>query len=136
MKTLEIVKNCQNCIKRDACKYLEDYKALVTTNKFYGMFEYLEWNNLTEIFEANARSYKCYSPQFPNGKLDRKIHPGNILTQAFQREMHPYLSSWSSIPDKEGNVKYHLIGDKQEKSLNVDDLDWEVKIVNKLTPVL
>jgi hypothetical protein len=135
MKTLEVLKNCDNCIKKDACKYLEDYNALVTSDKFYGMFEYLEWNNLERIFKGNALSYKCYHPAFPNGKIEDKIHPASVIIQAFRKELGNEVSSWMSEP-KDGIIEYHERQTNNKKQIAVSDLDWEVKIVNKYTPVL
>ena len=125
---IEIKKNCENCIKKDACKFLSKYNELVRSNEFYSMFEYLEWNNLERIFKDNAVKYKCYSPAYSNGTLNIDVHPESVFEIAFKRhlnnkwEKYQYCNKKYDILDIEGNpVTVEMIIEK-----------YEVKIVNEL----
>lgn len=61
--------NCKNCIRFQTCKFVEINKEF--TNKMYPMFEYLEWNNLEELFYQNASSCKFF--------IDNEIKVDDLL---------------------------------------------------------
>ncbi len=67
-----IDKNCNNCTKQLVCKFRDDYKALVSNNKFFMMFGYDTNNNLLQIFEANASRCKHYESSLPVGKISKE----------------------------------------------------------------
>lgn len=52
--------NCKQCIRFATCKFVEENDNFAKTNKMYSMFEYLESNNLKEIFYRNASSCKFF----------------------------------------------------------------------------
>lgn len=66
--------NCNNCICFHSCKYIAKHKELVNSNEFYGMFEYLEWNNLHEQFKKGAWDYGCYRPMVREELFDSEKH--------------------------------------------------------------
>lgn len=125
-EVLEIKRDCDNCIKNDVCKFLSDYNALVRSNKFYEMFEYLEWNNLERIFKANANAYKCYRQSFANGKIN-STYPEDVIQEVFVHKFNGELSSWS-YDNKTGDFKFQTkLGEK--KVININDIDIDVKVV-------
>ena len=43
------------CIHYKTCRYLDKQRKLGQENEMYGMFEYLEWNNINKIFAKHVR---------------------------------------------------------------------------------
>jgi hypothetical protein len=58
--------NCKTCSRFPVCKFVDANRELAKTNKMFGMFEYLEWNNLEELFYSNAGKCKYYVHESQN----------------------------------------------------------------------
>lgn len=99
--TVYIPINCDNCIRRPACKFLEKYNEVAKSNFMYGMFEYLEWNNLEKIFKSNASSCKHYESSFINGKISFSLVEGVSIMQAINLAFPQNVHSYSSTNPKE-----------------------------------
>lgn len=54
-KTVIIKKDCKRCSHLKVCKFHSKMSELCKSNEFFGMNEYLEWNNSLEAFEQHAR---------------------------------------------------------------------------------
>ena len=50
--------NCKECVRFETCKFVEENEDF--SKKMYGMFEYLESNNLKDIFYKNANRCKYF----------------------------------------------------------------------------
>lgn len=61
-KTVLVKKDCKTCNHIKVCVFHQKMKQLCESKEFYGMNEYLEWNNSLQAFENNAQcmhySYK------------------------------------------------------------------------------
>lgn len=80
--------NCKTCISFKTCKFVE--KNSEFTKKMYPMFEYLEYNNLEELFFQNAGSCKYF--------IDNEIKVEDLFkkikTAKYQIEwIHNYVKS-------------------------------------------
>jgi hypothetical protein len=89
--------NCNNCLRKPACIFLERYNEMAKSNFMYGMFEYLEWNNLEKIFKENARHCKYYRTSFIGGRVSFDLVEGESIMQvlrlSFPDNMHSYGST-------------------------------------------
>lgn len=54
-KTVIVKKDCKYCLHIKVCKFHSKMSELCKSNEFFGMNEYLEWNNSLEAFEQHAR---------------------------------------------------------------------------------
>jgi len=80
--------NCKNCVRFKTCKFVEKNKEFV--KQMYPMFEYLEWNNLDELFYKNAGSCQFF--------IDDEIKVEDLLkkikTAKYQMEwIHNYVKN-------------------------------------------
>ena len=59
---VKLQKDCKMCSHVKICKYHSKMSDLCNSNEFYGMNEYLEWNNSLKVFEqyASCRYYKLF----------------------------------------------------------------------------
>jgi hypothetical protein len=95
MKKLEIKKNCDNCIKQSACKYLDAYNEFVKSKTFSSLFEYEEWNNLESLFKENANQCSHYCPIFKIGPLELQKVGYQIFSKAVSMYVGTNLRSTS-----------------------------------------
>lgn len=70
-KTVIVKKDCNRCIHIKVCKFHSKMKDLCNSNEFFGMNEYLEWNNSLEAFEQHARCGN-YKTKY-NAKKDEAV---------------------------------------------------------------
>lgn len=70
-KTVIIKKDCKRCSHLKVCKFHSKMSELCKSNEFFGMNEYLEWNNSLEAFEQHARC-GSYNVKF-NTKKDTSV---------------------------------------------------------------
>lgn len=54
-KKIFIKKDCKICCNLKICKFHSKMRELCTSNEFYSMNEYLEWNNSLASFEEHSR---------------------------------------------------------------------------------
>ena len=105
-KIIKVKKNCDNCISKSSCKFLDLYVELVRSNKFYSMFEYAEWNNLENLFKDNARKCAHYHCTFSDGKLELEKVGFNIFYKAIQDYLGSNLASTTNTnKTKEMTIK-------------------------------
>ncbi len=55
---------CENCNSKSVCKYLAKVEELFESEEFYGMFEYLENNNLFGDFKLSKKECKHHQDNF------------------------------------------------------------------------
>lgn len=118
--------NCDNCVHARTCKFLERYNEMANSNFMFGMFEYLEWNNLEMIFKSNAGKCKHYQSVFIDGKIsmDKKgAHVSNLLHVAFNGQW----DSWRS-GDKRGTLEIVL---KDGTNVNEDWVENNLTVTHK-----
>ncbi len=127
---IQIKKNCDNCIKKSACKFLHTYKETVKSNLFYEMFEYLEWNNLEEIFKDNAQKCKHYHQSFPNGKLELAKVGYDVFSLGIRRLVGDNHKSTTVS----NNIEKLKIDTRNGETIDPKIIEdtFTVKIVNKI----
>jgi hypothetical protein len=119
MKKLEIKKNCDNCIKQSACKYLDAYNEFVKSKTFSSLFEYEEWNNLESLFKENANRCSHYHPTFENGPLELQKVGYQIFSKAVSMYVGTNLRSTSCTnePNK------YIISTKNGSKITVKEIE-------------
>lgn len=58
---LKATKSCEICVHVDSCKFYSKAKTLFTSNEFYEMSEYSEWNNNLKAWSEN-KNCQYYVP--------------------------------------------------------------------------
>lgn len=119
MNVIEIKKNCDNCVKKEVCKFFHAYKELVTNNMFYSMFEYAEWNNLEKLFKDNAAKCKHYYPLSEEGKLELAKVDNGIFYLAVKAYVGSNLESVSPNRD----IKKYIITTKDKTIITAEEIE-------------
>ena len=103
-KIVSLHKDCRICEKVKVCKFHAKMKELCESNEFYGMTQYLEWNNSLEAFEKHA-SCQFYKRTFavPDDKtVDLTAHSdiiGDIIRIELRNRDYDYGSYQVKIPE-------------------------------------
>jgi hypothetical protein len=93
--------NCKNCMRFQTCKFVEKNKEFA--KQMYPMFEYLEWNNLEEVFFKNAGSCKFF--------VDNEMKVDNLLKKI---ETAKYQMKWINdyVRNPNGRLEASFIVEK------------------------
>lgn len=119
--TVTIKKDCKICSHMKVCKYHSKMKELCNSSEFYGMNEYLEWNNSLRAFELHAScgQFKLNFYVDDEGNLPENTDR-NLIDQIIKLEMPESCNTYS--PDhKNGIVKYR-IKDQDDVIVKISDM--------------
>ncbi len=106
---VKLQKDCNFCQHKKVCKYHSKMSDLCKTNEFYGMTEYLEWNNSLAAFEKYA-SCQYYKLKFIIPE-DNSLHLGvdiKIIEEIISLEKPENTTSWTRSDISKNKVTYNI----------------------------
>lgn len=124
-KDVIIEKNCKFCLHGKVCLYREEHRKMAQSNTMYGMFEYLEWNNLQNKFESDIKC-QYYLCEIPKGEVNKESDT-RIVEKILTSELRKFdLASWT-IPRKgdetvKANIRELPNTSYEEREFKLDDL--------------
>ena len=119
-----ILKDCQVCTKLPVCKFHSQMHKLCNSNEFYGMQQYLEWNNSLEAFEKHA-SCQFYQPNLTTNEDGSFINVHNKIRNFI---VNDYIkdNALKNVSYSEKDLNHTIDGEK--KVVEITDIIKQYKL--------